>query len=118
MIAYPPFPINGIEDTHKYQADNLITVAEKHEPGFCQRHGVALDQGHLPSGKTKHQVTIKNLWPHMPMAAKMEFLESQFDGAFNYLLGCAVAFEKAGCEMPDEVKQAVSRLTGFSRPRD
>ena len=117
MIACPPFPANGIEDAHKFQADELLAVADKHEPGFCQRHGVVLDHGRLPSGKTKHQAIIKSLRPHIPVAAKMEFLESQFNGGFKYLWDCAIAFENAGCEMPENIKQAVDWLAGVTRGR-
>jgi hypothetical protein len=113
MIYCSPFPLNGIRDCTKYQAEHLLATAEKHEPGFCERHGIPFeDAKQFPLGPVKHQKLIEKVWPAIPHAAKIEFLKSQFSDGFNYLLRCADAFRSADLKMPDEVEGTIRRLLG------
>ena len=102
-IYCPPYPVDGIESAKKDVVQRLLRIAERNDPGFCERNGVQLDNGNLPLGKIKHEAIIKRLWPIIPNEAKSEFLAEQYISAVNYVNSCLAAFDAAGIPVPKEL---------------
>lgn len=103
MIQSDAFPTEGIWSIGKYDAERLLQVAERAQPGFCTQHGIPLDgDGYLPSGsKFKHQKLIGELWGKIPLKAKQDFLVGQYLAAKGYLSQCLTAFSEADVDIPE-----------------
>jgi len=117
MIYSKPFPINGADHiASKHEAEHLLIWAELVDPGFCEKHGIELQEGSLmehegrtfPNVPTFYIVTglpqlrriIGEAWEGMHPAAKLNFLQKQAQHAVDYLDQCIEAVRQSGFDVP------------------
>jgi hypothetical protein len=103
MISCQPFPMGGASQPLVFDAERIITAAEKAEPGFLKRERLEGFFYRDEDGQFKCVATslavrraAGEAWSKMSETAKCEFLYAQLVNAISYTAECVKALTAHG----------------------